>query len=92
MLPRFSELTDLLKKGITLEAQQNLLEVQETYLKLQEENLELKQKNADLIAKLSGRTELTWSEPFYWRKAEDCQFDWPYCQLCFDKDQKKRFA
>jgi hypothetical protein len=88
MLPRWGEVVELLKKGMTLEAQQKLVELQEAFLTLKEDNLALRQQVSDLNAKLAGKSDMVWYEPFYWReRAED--FDGPYCQLCFDKDQKR---
>lgn len=42
MLPKYTEITDLLKKGATLEAQEKIMELREFALQLQEENIELK--------------------------------------------------
>jgi Zn finger protein HypA/HybF involved in hydrogenase expression len=55
MIPKYSEITDLIKKGATLEAQEKIMELREAALYLQEENIELKNQlkiKDDLLNKI----------------------------------------
>jgi hypothetical protein len=45
MLPKYKDIVELLKKGSTIEAQEQIMNLREGALELQEENHELKQKN-----------------------------------------------
>ncbi len=52
MLPRYKDIVELLKKGSTLEAQEQIMSLREGALELQEENHELKSKVRELESKL----------------------------------------
>lgn len=52
MLPRYKDIVELLKKGSTLEAQEQIMNLREGALDLQEENQELKEKIRELESKL----------------------------------------
>jgi hypothetical protein len=43
LLPKYKDIIELIKKGSTLEAQEQILSLRESALELQEENQELKQ-------------------------------------------------
>jgi hypothetical protein len=48
MLPKYKDIVELLKKGSTIEAQEQIMNLREGALELQEENHELKQKIKEL--------------------------------------------
>lgn len=48
MLPRYKDIVELLKKGSTLEAQEQIMSLREGALELQEENQQLKQRIKEL--------------------------------------------
>ncbi len=52
MLPRYKDIVGLLKKGSTIEAQEQIMSLREGALELQEENHELKTKVCELESKL----------------------------------------
>jgi hypothetical protein len=54
MLPKYKDIVDLLKKGSTIEAQEQIMDLREGALELQEENQELKNKIRELEAKLQS--------------------------------------
>ena len=54
MLPRYKDIVELLKKGSTLEAQEQIMSLREGALELQEENQELKSRVRELEAKLQA--------------------------------------
>ena len=87
MLPRYKEIIDLMKKGSTLEAQEQILCLREAALELQEENQELKLKVKDLEAALNLKEEVVWVKPYYFKLVND-ERDGPYCQRCYDVDSK----
>ena len=59
MLPRYKDIVELLKKGSTLEAQEQIMSLREGALELQEENQELKSKIRELEAKLNATDDWT---------------------------------
>ena len=87
MLPRYAEIVALIKKGATLEAEEKILELREGALELQEENLELREKVKELEDKLSLKKNVQWEKPHYWVINGE-EKDGPYCQKCYDADQK----
>ena len=54
MLPRYKDIVELLKKGSTIEAQEQIMSLREGALELQEENQELKEKIRNLEIKLQN--------------------------------------
>lgn len=52
-LPRYKEIVELIKKGSTLEAQEQIMELREAALELQEENIELKELVKELEESVS---------------------------------------
>ena len=52
MLPKYKDIIELLKKGSTLEAQEQIMSLREGALELQEENQELKYRISELEANL----------------------------------------
>ena len=82
-LPRFGEITELVKKGATLEAQQKILELQATVLEIQQENIFLKEKVSKLEESLKTHEEILWESPNYWRVQGKDKIG-PYCQHCYD--------
>lgn len=94
-LPSYSEITDLVKKGLTLEAQEKIMELREAVLQLQEENLQLRQQNQALQQKLDLRN-LAWDGIVYWLRLPDQNdlttadpHNGPFCPHCCDKDAKR---
>lgn len=90
-IPSYSQITDLLKKGLTLEAQEEIMKLREAALGLQEENIGLKQdlqtaskKVADLEERLSVKTQLRHEPPVYYREGDVV----PLCQVCWERDNK----
>lgn len=90
-LPSVGQITELIKKGATLEAQEQIMKLREAALELQGENLQLTQKlreaedncrelteHAELKAKISFKNNVSWLEG-------DPQ---PICPLCWE-DRKK---
>ena len=54
MLPKYKDIVDLLKKGSTLEAQEQIMSLREGALELQEENQELKNEVRELKDRLKS--------------------------------------
>ena len=87
-LPNYSEIMELVKKGMTLEAQQKIIELREAALLLQEENLNLRERIRALEAAAAVRDSIVWNRPFYWRNLDAGGEDGPYCQRCYDAEEK----
>lgn len=90
-LPSYSQIAELLKKGLTLEAQEQIMKLREAALELQGENLELTQKVreandkcrelekvAELKIRISFRNNVCWLDG-------DSQ---PVCPLCWEANKK----
>ncbi|WP_155996753.1 hypothetical protein [Thioalkalivibrio sp. ALMg11] len=60
MLPNYSEIIELLKKGATIEAQEKVMALREGALELQEQNISLRERIRDLEARLSAVED--WAE------------------------------
>jgi len=79
---------DLAMKGATLELQEELLKMREEALALQEENLRLKQQVGELEAKKNLKENLEFDGALYWKLLDEDQKEGPFCQHCYDTDQK----
>jgi len=40
------------------------------------------------LDKLNLKENLFYEKPYYWKKITEQEKEGPYCQLCYDKDQK----
>jgi hypothetical protein len=77
----------LIKKGMTLEAQEKIMELREAALQCQEENLNLRKRIQELENQLTIRENLIFERPVYYLKSEGKK-DGPFCQVCYDRDGK----
>jgi len=59
MLPRYKDIIELMKKGSTIEAQEQIMSLREGAIELQEENIELKARIRELEGQLKAKEE--WS-------------------------------
>src|SRR5688572_2473950 len=84
-IPSYQDIVDLLKKGLTVEAQEKIMELREAALEYQNENLALKGNVKELQDALSLRDSLEWQKPYYVKKASH---DEKFCQRCYDADRK----
>ena len=84
MLPTYKDITELFKKGLTLEAQEKIMELREGALALQEENLNLKMKVSDLEAELNKKKRLRHSRLIYYADGDVI----PFCPRCYEIDSK----
>jgi hypothetical protein len=82
-LPTYKDIVDLIKKGATVEAQEQIMALREGALAVQEENLLLREKVKDLEEDLRIRGQLTFDGANYWLEEEN-RTDGPFCQHCYD--------
>lgn len=87
LFPNYKEILDLIKKGATVQAQEEIMKFREVALSLQEENMKLKETIKALEAKLSEKEKVVWEPPFYWVKEGDAKYG-PFCQQCYDSESK----
>jgi hypothetical protein len=90
LLPDYKDIVELLKKGLTLEAQEKIMQLRVGALELQEENLKLREGIKQLEGELTLAKDLTF-EPntgLYWLSKLDSSRDGPYCSVCYDKEKK----
>src|SRR5262245_41768630 len=88
-LPRYGEIMELVKTGLTIEAQEKIMALREGALELQEENLQLKARIRQLEEEAAVRQNYTFDsgQGVYW-EADKAHRDGPYCAVCLD-DKKK---
>lgn len=91
-IPSYSQIIDLIKKGATLEAQEQIMQLREAALRLQEENIELKQelqanlqKVAELEKRLAERASLRHVPPVYYAEGDPT----PLCPLCVESGDQR---
>jgi hypothetical protein len=87
MIPKYQDIVELIKKGATLEAQEKIMELREAAIELQEENQKLRAQIQDLEKQLTVKAQVEYEKPYYWSTQGEKK-DGPYCQVCYDKDQK----
>lgn len=87
LFPNYKEILDLIKKGATVQAQEEVMKFREVALTLQEENIKLRETISALEAKLNEKEKLVWEPPFYWLKEGNAK-DGPFCQQCYDSKTK----
>ncbi len=90
LVPDYKEITELLKKGLTLQAQEKIMELRVGALELQEQNLKLRERVKQLEGELTLARDLVF-EPdtgLYWLRKPDGSRDGPFCAVCHDQDKK----
>jgi hypothetical protein len=90
LLPDYKDIADLLKKGLTIEAQEKIMELRVGALELQEENLKLRELVKQLEGELTLANDLAFesSTGLYWLQKSGDSRDGPFCAVCYDKDKK----
>lgn len=86
-LPTYKDIVDLIKKGATVEAQEQIMALREGALGLQEENIALRDKVRSLEDSLRVKGQIQFDGASYWLK-EGNSTDGPFCQHCYDTDGK----
>jgi ribosomal protein L37AE/L43A len=84
-IPNYQDIMALLKKGLTMEAQEKIMELREAALEYQNENLTLKTNIKELKDALALRDSLQWQKPYYVKKENPSE---KFCQRCYDADGK----
>ena len=87
-LPDFKEVIKLIKKGATVEAQEEIMRQREYVVALREENIELREKITKLESAENIKQNLIFRDGRYYLKREVGVEDGPYCQRCWDSDGK----
>jgi hypothetical protein len=86
-LPSYREIVDLLKKGATIEAQEQIMALREAALALQEENFSLREENRQLKESNALAAKIERHGNCYY-KIDDTEKKHPYCLACWDADRK----
>lgn len=87
-LPGYRDIMDLLKKGMTIEAQEKIMELRSGALELQEENLRLRERIRTLELEASRARALIFEKEIYWMQLDDGRKDGPFCPRCYDDSKK----
>ena len=86
--PDFKDSIELIKKGATVEAQEKIMELREYIIALKEENIELRDKISKLESTENVKQNLEFRDGRYYLKKEEGVEEGPYCQRCWDADEK----
>lgn len=86
-LPAYKDIIDLIKKGATVEAQEQIMALREGALLLQEENFGLREKVKSLEESLRVKGQLNFDGSSYWLD-DGNNADGPFCQNCYDTSSK----
>lgn len=84
--PKVSEIVALIKKGMTIEAQEKIMELRQAVLDQQEVIAELRNEIRELTSQLEFKKSLLFERGVYWLEKEGVK-DGPFCQVCYDKSQ-----
>lgn len=86
-LPSYKDIIDLIKKGATVEAQEQIMALREGALALQEENFGLREKIKTLEESMQIKGQLKFDGASYWL-IDGSTKDGPFCQHCYDTTEK----
>lgn len=86
-LPDYKTIVDLIKKGMTLEAQEQIMTLREAAVDLKAENTTLRESLSELQKKLDLKDHVEYEAPYYFLRYADKK-DGPFCQHCYDKDEQ----
>ena len=86
-LPSYKDIVELLKKGATVEAQEQIMALREGALQLQEDNFGLREKVKNLEESLRVKEQLIFDGSSYWL-GDGKKSDGPFCQHCYDTSAK----
>ncbi len=84
----FKAAYDLARKAQNVELQGQLMEAREEFNALKEEAIALRERVAELERERELRQATTYKEPSYFVTKRDGTEDGPFCQKCYDADQK----
>ncbi len=89
-LPDYKEITELLKKGLTLEAQEKIMELRVGALELQEDNLKLRERVRHLESELTLARDFSFEAAtgLYWLAKPEGSRDGPFCAVCHDEHKR----
>jgi hypothetical protein len=86
-LPSYSQIAELIKKGATLEAQEQIMKLREAALELQDENLALREENKRLREEKELATNLEFEGGVYWLRKDNERIG-PFCSACYDEHHR----
>lgn len=83
-----STLSDLVKKGMTIEAQEKIMDLREMVVDLRDQCVDLREENTLLKAKLAEKGSVFFEGGVYWIRKGDGSKDGPFCSPCYDNNGK----
>ena len=86
-LPSYSQIAELIKKGATLEAQEQIMSCAKPPLNYQEESLALREENKNLRAEKEIAENLEFVDHVYWLRKGD-ERTGPFCSCCYDEHRR----
>lgn len=88
-LTLLGRVTDLVKKGATIELQEAIQSLREALLAEKEEKLALREELSSLKRDRETKAQLVFEDPVYYRFDSNQKKSGAYCQTCLDKDKKE---
>jgi hypothetical protein len=79
---------ELVKKGSTIDLQENLVRLREQAVELQEENVTLRTRISDLERQVALRRDIQFDGELYWIVTAPDKREGPFCQKCYDSEGK----
>ena len=74
---------ELLRKGVTIKDQEQLISLRTVILDLKEEIIGLRERNGELETQIHLAKNLTFKEPFYYAEGDSV----PYCPKCWEANK-----
>lgn len=86
----FNDITDTVKKALTIANKLKNVELKEVILDLREQMIELREENLTLKEQLKEKQQynMVFDKDKYWNILSDGTKDGPYCSACWDGNGK----
>lgn len=78
-------ITDLVKKGATLDLQEKIVGLREYIISIKDDNISLREENQGLKLQLEAEQNLDLREGLFWREDDKV----PFCQKCLEGSRKR---
>src|SRR5260221_9721588 len=88
-LPSYKDIIELIKKGATVEAQEQIMALREAAPTLQEDNFALRERVRAIEEELRLKDSLVFDGTSYYMSSDEPDDpDGPFCQRCYDVEKK----
>jgi hypothetical protein len=90
-IPKYQDILESLRNGLTVEAREKILELREAALRLEEENLALREKLRRFENDSEVCSRMHFEKGVYWLRTptdDGTNLLGPFCQVCHDREKK----